>query len=193
VYLKTCLVCHVKVVGLKQHKEEPQSYRTGVFLLWVGFRPYLGCVPVTSWLISMLASASYRSSRVYTMYMRKNRKVHLMDIFTIQMVRQDLNRANAEMYNAKENILGFLVMTFLGAALVAITSYLYFGYAAMYTSSTDTMVFLLTGAVVGIGALVCATIMIVNAVKDFRRASRRMRVASSNMYQLEERLLRKAA
>ena len=125
--------------------------------------------------------------------MRKNRKVHLMDIFTIQMVRQDLNRANAEMYNAKENILGFLVMTFLGAALVAITSYLYFGYTAMYTLSTDTMVFLLTGAVVGIGALVCATIMIVNAVKDFRRASRRMRVASSNMYQLEERLLRKAA
>jgi hypothetical protein len=121
--------------------------------------------------------------------MRKNRKVHLMDIFTIQMVRQDLNRANAEMYNAKENILGFLVMTFLGAALVAITSYLHFG----YTASTDTMVFLLTGAVVGIGALVCATIMIVNAVKDFRRASRRMRVASSNMYQMEERLLRKTA
>lgn len=116
-----------------------------------------------------------------------------MDIFTIQMVRQDLNRANAEMYNAKENIIGFLVMSFLGAALVAITSYLYFGYTAMYTLSIDTMVFLLTGAVVGIGALVCATIMIVNAVKDFRRASRRMRVASSNMYQLEERLLRKAA
>ena len=108
-----------------------------------------------------------------------------MDIFTVQMTRQDLNRANAEMYNAKENILGFLVMTFLGAGLVAITSYLYFGYTAMYTSSTDTVVFLATCGVVGIGALVCATIMIVNAVKDFRLASRRMRVAASNMYQME--------
>ena len=125
--------------------------------------------------------------------MRNHRKVHTMDIFTVQMTREDLNRANAEMYNAKENILGFLVMTFLGAGLVAITSYLYFGYAALYTSSTDTVVFLATGGVVGIGALVCATIMIVNAVKDFRRASRRMRVAASNMYQMEERLLRKTA
>jgi hypothetical protein len=116
-----------------------------------------------------------------------------MDIFTVQMTRQDLNRANAEMYNAKENILGFLVMTFLGTALVAITSYLYFGYTALYTSSTDTVVFLATCGVVGIGAITCAVIMIVNAVKDFRRASRRMRVASSNMYKLEERLLRKAA
>lgn len=116
-----------------------------------------------------------------------------MDIFTVQMTRQDLNRANAEMYNAKENILGFLVMTFLGGALVAITSYLYFGYEALDASSTDTLVFLLTCAVVGIGSLVCATIMVVNAVKDFRRASRRMRVAASNMYQMEERLLRKTA
>ena len=113
-----------------------------------------------------------------------------MDIFTIQMVRQDLNRANAEMYNAKENILGFLVMSFLGAALVALTSYVYFGYEAV---STEGKFFLGFHFVAGIGSLVCATIMIVNAVKDFRRASRRMRVASSNMYQLEERLLRKTA
>jgi len=122
--------------------------------------------------------------------MQLQKEVHSMDIFTIQMVRQDLNRANAEMYNAKENILGFLIMTFLGGALVAITSYLYFGLDA---SSTDTLVFLLTCAVVGIGSLVCATIMVVNAIKDFRRASRRMRVAASNMYQMEERLLRKTA
>ena len=112
-----------------------------------------------------------------------------MDIFTIEAIRHNINCATAQMYSVKENIKAAIVMGILGAGLVAITSYLYFG----YTASTDTMVFLLTGAVVGIGALVCATIMIVNAVKDFRRASRRMRVASSNMYQLEERLLRKTA
>jgi len=122
--------------------------------------------------------------------MQLQKEVHSMDIFTIQMVRQDLNRANAEMYNAKENILGFLIMTFLGGALVAITSYLYFGLGA---SSTDTLVFLLTCAVVGIGSLVCATIMVVNAVKDFRRASRRMRDAASMMYHFEQSIYRKAA
>lgn len=116
-----------------------------------------------------------------------------MDIFTIQMTRQDLNRANAEMHSVKESTIAAIVMMFLGTALVAITSYLYFGYTALYTSSTDTVVFLATCGVVGIGAITCAVIMIVNAVKDFRRASRRMRVASSNMYKLEERLLRKAA
>lgn len=125
--------------------------------------------------------------------MQLQKEVHSMDIFTIQMVRQDLNRANAEMYNAKENILGFLIMTFLGGALVAITTYLYFGYAALDTSSTDTLVFLLTCAVVGIGSLVCATIMVVNAVKDFRRASRRMRDAASMMYHFEQSIYRKAA
>jgi hypothetical protein len=123
------------------------------------------------------------------MYMRKNRKVHLMDIFTIQMVRQDLNRANAEMHSVKENSLMAIVMMFLGAGLVAISSSLYFG----YTVSTEGMIFLLIHGVAGIAAIICAIVMIVNAVKDFRRASRRMRVASSNMYQMEERLLRKTA
>ena len=110
-----------------------------------------------------------------------------MDIFTIEAIRHNINCANAQMYSVKENIKAAIVMGILGAGLVAITSYLYFG----YTASTD--VFLLTGAVVGIGALVCATIMIVNAVKDFRRASRLMRVAASDIYQMEERLLRKTA
>jgi hypothetical protein len=35
--------------------------------------------------------------------------------------------------------------------------------------------------------------MIVNAVKDFRRASRRMRDASSMMYHFEQSIYRKAA
>lgn len=112
-----------------------------------------------------------------------------MDIFTIQMVRQDLNRANAEMHSVKENSLMAIVMMFLGAGLVAISSSLYFG----YTVSTEGMIFLLIHGVAGIAAIICAIVMIVNAVKDFRRASRRMRVASSNMYQMEERLLRKTA
>ena len=112
-----------------------------------------------------------------------------MDIFTIQMVRADINRANAEMHSVKENTLMAIVMMFLGAALVAISSSLYFG----YTVSTEGMFFLLFHGVAGIATIICAIVMIVNAVKDFRRASRRMRVASSNMYQMEERLLRKTA
>ena len=110
-----------------------------------------------------------------------------MDIFTVQMTREDLNRANAEMYSVKENALMSIVMMFLGACLVAISSSLYFG----YTVSTEGMFFLLFHGVAGIVAIICATVMIVNAVKDFRRATRRMRVAASNMYQMEERLLRK--
>lgn len=112
-----------------------------------------------------------------------------MDIFTIQMVREDLNRANAEMHSVKENTLMAILMMFLGASLVAISSSLYFG----YTVSTEGMFFLLFHGVAGIATVICAIIMIVNAVKDFRRASRRMRVAASNMYQMEERLLRKTA
>lgn len=105
------------------------------------------------------------------------------------MVREDLNRANAEMHSVKENTLMAILMMFLGASLVAISSSLYFG----YTVSTEGMFFLLFHGVAGIATVICAIIMIVNAVKDFRRASRRMRVAASNMYQMEERLLRKTA
>ena len=104
------------------------------------------------------------------------------------MVRQDLNRANAEMHSVKENVKAAIVMSILGGLLIAITSYVYFGYEAV---STEGKVFLGFHFVAGIGSLVCATIMIVNAVKDLRRASRRMRVASSNMYQMEERLTKK--
>ncbi len=112
-----------------------------------------------------------------------------MDIFTIQTVRQDINRANAEMYSVKENTIAAIVMMFLGTALVAITSYLYFG----YTVSTEGMFFLLFHGVAGVAAIVFAVIMIINCVIDFRRASRRMRVVSSSMYKMEESLLRKTA
>ncbi len=112
-----------------------------------------------------------------------------MDIFTIQMVRQDLNRANAEMHSVKENSLMAIVMMFLGAGLVAISSSLYFG----YTVSTEGMIFLLIHGVAGIATIIFAIVMIVNAVKDFRRASRRMRDASSMMYHFEQSIYRKAA
>lgn len=111
-----------------------------------------------------------------------------MDIFTIQTVRQDLNRANAEMHSVKENIIAAIVMMFLGAGLVAISSSLYFG----YTVSTEGMFFLLFHGVAGVAAIVFAVIMIVNAIKDFRRASRRMRVAASNMYRFEQSIRKTA-
>jgi hypothetical protein len=122
------------------------------------------------------------------MYMR-NIKGKTMDIFTIQMVRQDLNRANAEIHSVKENTLMAIVMMFLGAGLVAISSSLYLG----YTVSTEGMFFLLFHGVAGIATIICAIVMIVNAVKDFRRASRRMRDASSMMYHFEQSIYRKAA
>jgi hypothetical protein len=122
------------------------------------------------------------------MYMR-NIKGKTMDIFTIQMVRADINRANAEMHSVKENTLMAIVMMFLGAGLVAISSSLYFA----YTVSTEGMIFLLIHGVAGIATIICAIVMIVNAVKDFRRASRRMRDASSMMYHFEQSIYRKAA
>jgi len=93
------------------------------------------------------------------------------------------------MYSIKENVKAAIMMSILGTALVAITSYLYFG----YTVSTEGMFFLLFHGVAGVAAIVFAVIMIINCVIDFRRASRRMRVVSSSMYKMEESLLRKTA
>lgn len=113
-----------------------------------------------------------------------------MDIFTLQMTKEDMNRANAEMHNVRESSLMAIVMTILGAGLVAIVCALSF---TEETISTEGMVFLATSLAVGIGALVCAVIMVVNAIKDFRRATRRMDTVSLNLYRAEQRLLNKKA
>lgn len=111
-----------------------------------------------------------------------------MDIFTIQSIRQDINRANAEMHSVKENTIAAIVMMFLGACLVAISSSLYFG----YTVSTESMIFLLIHGVAGVAALVFGIVMIVNCIVDFRSASRRMRIVSSDMYDFEQSIRKTA-
>lgn len=113
-----------------------------------------------------------------------------MDILTIQTIRQNINRANSEMYSVKENVKAAIVMSILGGLLIAITSHIYFGYEAV---STEEKIFLGFHFVAGIGALVFAIVMIINCVIDFRRASRRMRDASSMMYHFEQSIYRKAA
>lgn len=113
-----------------------------------------------------------------------------MDIFTIQSLRQNINRANAQMHSVKENIKAGIVMSILGGLLVAICGYLYIGTPNM---STEGFIFILIHFIGGIGALVFAIVMIVNSVIDFRRAESRMRDLSSDMWKLEERLLRKTA
>jgi hypothetical protein len=92
------------------------------------------------------------------------------------------------MHSVKENTIAAIVMMFLGANLVAIVSHLYLG----YTVSTESMIFLLIHGVAGVAAIVFAVIMIVNAIKDFRCASRRMRVAASNMYNFEQSIRKTA-
>jgi hypothetical protein len=111
-----------------------------------------------------------------------------VDIFTIQSIRQDINRANAEMHSVKENTIAAIVMMFLGACLVAISSSLYFG----YTVSTESMIFLLIHGVAGVAALVFGIVMIVNCIVDFRSASRRMRIVSSDMYDFEQSIRKTA-
>ena len=94
------------------------------------------------------------------------------------------------MHSVKENIKAGIVMSILGGLLVAICGYLYIGTPNM---AVDSFIFILIHFIGGIGALVFAIVMIVNSVIDFRRAERRMRDLSSDMWKLEERLLRKTA
>ena len=138
----------------------------------------------------MLASASYRSSRVYTMYMRKNRKVHSMDIFTIEAIRQNINRANAQMYSVKENTKAAVVMAILGTMLCTICSYVWVGSQGILT---QTNMFIMFHLICGIAALVFATMMIINAIIDFRSACRKLRIVSSDMYKFEQSTYKKTA
>lgn len=113
-----------------------------------------------------------------------------MDIFTIQSLRQNINRANAQMHSVKENIKAAIVMSILGGLLVAICGYLYIGTPNM---STEGFIFILIHFIGGIGALVFAIVMIVNSVIDFRRAEQKINSAYSEMWRMEERLSRKTA
>lgn len=123
--------------------------------------------------------------------MRKHRKKFIsMDIFTIQTIRQNIQRSSALMHSVKENIKAAIVMSILGGLLVAICGYLYIETPNM---STESFIFILIHFIGGIGALVFAIVMIVNSVIDFRRAEQRINSAYSEMWRMEERLSRKTA
>ena len=127
---------------------------------------------------------------MYTMYMRKNRKVHSMDIFTIEAIRQNINRANAQMYSVKENTKAAVVMATLGIMLCILSSYVWVGSQGIFT---ETNMFIMFHLICGIAALVFATMMIINAVIDFRSACRKMRIVSSDMYKFEQSTYKKTA
>ena len=113
-----------------------------------------------------------------------------MDIFTIEAIRQNINRANAQMYSVKENIKAAVVMAILGTMLCTICSYVWVGSQGIFT---ETNMFIMFHLICGIAALVFATMMIINAVIDFRSACRKMRIVSSDMYKLEQSTYKKTA
>jgi len=112
-----------------------------------------------------------------------------MDIFAIDTIRQNIHRSNAEMYSIKENVKAAIVMSILGSALVVLCSYLYVGNESV---TSETNLFVLFHLVFGIAALVFGIVMIVNCVIDFRSASRRMRIVSSDMYRFEQSIRKTA-
>jgi hypothetical protein len=113
-----------------------------------------------------------------------------MDIFTIEAIRQNINRANAQMYSVKENTKAAVVMAILGTMLCTICSYVWVGSQGIFT---QTNMFIMFHLICGIAAIVFAVMMIINAVIDFRSACRKLRIVSSDMYKLEQSQYKKTA
>jgi len=128
------------------------------------------------------------TSLITTVYNKK--RSPQMDIFTPEAIRQNINRANAQMYSVKENTKAAVVMAILGTMLCTICSYVWVGSQGIFT---ETNMFIMFHLICGIAALVFATMMIINAVIDFRSACRKMRIVSSDMYKLEQSTYKKTA
>lgn len=113
-----------------------------------------------------------------------------MDILTIEAIRQNINRANAQMYSVKENTKAAVLMGTLGIMLCILSSYVWVGSQGIFT---ETNMFIMFHLICGIAAVVFAVMMIINAVIDFRSACRKMRIVSSDMYKLEQSQYKKTA